>query len=114
MPERSTGYKEYRAGEVRNLVRGTADFPSTVLRRVPYSWGTNFSTGYGYFPQHGVRGVRSTKGTKVRMSVPELDAKVQTFFEYFRVNMASGYRTSVEAMEIIRQCGDEIRSGTGI
>ena len=48
------------------------------------------------------------------MSVPELDAKVQTFFEYFRVNMASGYRTSVEAMEIIRQCGDEIRSGTGI
>ena len=34
--------------------------------------------------------------------------------DYFRVNMASGYRTSVEAMEIIRQCGDEIKSGTGV
>ena len=28
-----------------------------------------------------------------------------------RVNMTSGYRTSTEAMDIIRQCGDEIRSG---
>ena len=33
--------------------------------------GTNFSTGYGYFHQHGVRGVRSTTGTKVRMSIPD-------------------------------------------
>ena len=27
----------------------------------PYSWGTNFSTGYGHFHQHGVRGVRRVR-----------------------------------------------------
>ena len=41
-----------------------------------------------------------------------LKSKIRT--QIFRVNMASGYRTSVEAMDIIRQCGDEIRSGTWI
>ena len=28
-----------------------------------------------------------------------------------RVNMASGYQTSVAAMEVIRECGNEIKSG---
>ena len=60
---------------VRISVRSTVIIFSTGhgeygVRRVPYSWGTDFSTGYGHFHQHGVRGVRSTKGTKVSMSVP--------------------------------------------
>ena len=43
------------------------------VRREPYSCGTNLSTGYGHFHQHGVRGVQ---GTKVRMSVPALGLKL--------------------------------------
>ena len=39
-------------------------------RRPSYLGSTDFSTGYGHFYQHGVRGVRSTKSTKVRMSIP--------------------------------------------
>ena len=48
----STGYEEYRAGEVRILVQGTADFPNTKYGK----YGVRIAPCWrGYELRHGVQ-----------------------------------------------------------
>ena len=75
---RSTEHQDHHTARVQKLARGTAIFLSTGyaeyrVPRAPYSKGTEISTWYDNFSEHGVRGVRSTKSTKVRASIPGLN-----------------------------------------
>ena len=52
------------------MISRSTEYEEYGVRRVPYFKGTEFGTGYGDISEYGVRGVRGTKSTKVRIRVP--------------------------------------------